>query len=169
MSLFGLTLIGSLVISLTTRSTLQNCCVPVASQVVGAVDGRTCADRQLEEKEMARIRKSLGEGWTRLGHQSGGPWAFQEILDVPNYLAELHKRNRLMVLDILLQIIRERGSDEALGATAYAVALEENPALAVLYAEAALASLDIDRITSGGAVRSKLINMVLNMKKDAEK
>jgi hypothetical protein len=81
----------------------------------------------LSNREEAALRKSVYKNGLSTTIAAEGPWAGHRIVVVPIQVSELHKKNRVAVLCLLLEILRGARQQEALTAAAFAIALEKSP------------------------------------------
>jgi hypothetical protein len=97
-----------------------------------------------------------------------GRWATHRLLYVPPELQATHKQKRVATLRLLLEITRGGRPEDALAAVAYAVALEEDPVVAVGYVDYPLAWIDTELSEKELVGRQMLIDEIERLLSSAE-
>jgi len=121
-------------------------------------------DRHDEFVLRNNVYKGLGTGI-----ETEGRWATHRVIVLTNDVVELHKKKRVATLKLLLEIVKGGRPDDALLATGYAVALEEDPIRAVPLADYPVDSVDVDEGKTGEPGRQGLIDAVAKLLASAEK
>ena len=109
----------------------------------------------LDAEEAAALRRAVATKGLVTSHVASKTGFPCRILVVPDELVKLHNKNRLAVLQLLLEIVRDAKAREALSAVAFAVALEENSTSAACYVD--LLSNDNDEKWQANGARRKRI------------
>jgi hypothetical protein len=95
--------------------------------------------------------------------QLEGPWAGHRIVDLPGRLVELHKKNPLGTLTLLLEIVKGASPKDALTAACFAIALEEDPFAAVICADFGSDAIDLEDANNESTFRIRLANSITKM------
>jgi hypothetical protein len=123
----------------------------------------------LSREEAALVRKAVYTSGLATALPIQGRWAGNQILVVPNELTELHKKKRVPTLHLLLEIVKGGRPVDAVAATAYVVALEENPLAAAPYATYPFDMVDDTPATRPQTGREDCLKWVTKLIAAAEK
>ncbi len=96
----------------------------------------------LDATEEALVRKLVDKKGLITSHQLSDEGIAYTELAVPKELVELHKKKRVPMLRLLLDIIKNAIAHDALSAAAFADALEDNPVSAAFYARCSTDDFD---------------------------
>lgn len=124
--------------------------------------------KMLTRKEAAIIRRNVYTRGRSTATPNTGPWAFKRILIVPEAVTQVYKMKRIATLRLLLDIVKGGAPKDSVLAAAYAIALEDNPCTASLYAYYDLELVD-DAPDKDGSGRDEFIEIVSKLLSEAEK
>jgi hypothetical protein len=109
----------------------------------GVLTGQVRADEAMLTKEEERLlRKNVYDEGRATEFPRTGKWALTPVLSVPADVWKIHGMKRLGTLRLLLVIVKGAGPKDAVLATGYAVALEEDVEMAGTYASYRLDRVD---------------------------
>lgn len=122
----------------------------------------------MTKQEAARLRAIIYDGslCTRMNLETPLP---QREVALNNEVVDLHKKKRVAVLRLLLDVARGGRPKDALAAGVTALALEEGPAYAVLWIDRGLDAFDNAQSNEVSTERERLVEQVEKALVKAEK
>ena|SRR5262245_1977990 len=114
----------------------------------------------LLESEAVLLRRTVSRNVLMTACPRSGLYPFRRVLLVPKVVVECERTKPVATLRLLLEIVRNGKAEDALCATAYAVALEDDRTWATCYAYYNAHSIDKVLEVSGRTERDDLIETV---------
>ncbi len=120
----------------------------------------TKGQEQLTVEEEAKLRSIVYKDGFVTTVEPSGTGIFVKKVAVKELVIELHKKKPVATLRLLSDIARGASPRDALAASALAVALERDPAVAALLIHENLDDFDTLVGPSGKTIRQKLVHMI---------
>lgn len=144
--------------------------IPLLTMIPHSIHAQDKDKLVLTVKEANYVRKACTEGLGvgfRISETSGFPI---DVLNLPKELTELHKKKRIAVLKLLLDIVKGGRASDGISAAAFVTALEGEPELAATgYAHATEKDFDNESQAPDSTMRFYNVKMLEKLLAKLEK